>query len=633
MQLNEAIFLERQRLSLFCPVILGFGIIFGVFFPFLSWGSLTVSLVSSLIFGTLIFKKFKILSIVIGLFILGIYVAQTGGIFETSLLTQKKFVDRDYEKIEFFADVGYIDENHPTMKNMKRIIFKNIEFLENKELDFIKTSKMTCPASIDNNILPNDRVKVKAKISPYKIASIPNSFDQKQYNTLIKMDTAGIAFYIKKVESENKENDVFSYIRRGLTKIVIEKIKNPEAGGVAAALLTGDKSSISQEVRDKFINSGTAHILAISGLHMTIVASILFFIFFKMMLYLGCIFQKINARKIAAIITIPLTFLYLAISGFSPSATRAFIMTTICLISAIMGRGIVSLRSISFAAFLILILDSGSLFLVSFQLSFCAVGALIAFYEVYQKKFYELKVNSNKFIFYVIASIITTIIASLATFPVSIATFNRLSLSGILGNLVAIPATTCLIMPLGIVTLALGYFTDIFTQLLEKILSLFIDILGWISEIPGSNLAVKSPENLTLYMIITGGIILCLLKTKLRHIGSMMMFIGLLFWVFESKPDIIIPPETDAICFIEDGKFYATSKQKGRNKILAIQRNLGFSGDIEKKDFKRDHIKFEKKIYKQGLFIWSKNKKVKQIAQNQHPYCPAFYEDVKNVEY
>ena len=125
------------------------------------------------------------------------------------------------------------------------------------------------------------------------------------------------------------------------------------AGGIASALMTGDKSSIPPEVREKFINSGTAHILAISGLHMSIVATIVFFIFLKVFQYLSCVFRGLSAKRSSAIATIPITFLYLALSGFSPSATRAFIMTTVFLCGSIFGRGSLSLRSVSAAAFAI----------------------------------------------------------------------------------------------------------------------------------------------------------------------------------------------------------------------------------------------------------------------------------------
>jgi competence protein ComEC len=624
-QIKEYLTIEKSRLKLFVPVILGVGIIVGVFFPFYCWKTLLVFLLISFSIFILVFKKSKILANTILIFSLGIYIAQTGGILKMNLLTKKQFVEKECNGVSFTAKISFVDETHPTMKNMRRITFQNIEFQQNSNLHFVKTAKMTCSTKMTENLFPNDIVKVTGKIAPYKSAAIPGAFDQLQYNALVGLDASGIVYNIKKLEDKiSSISDLFSYLRCFLTKQISAKMRNP-AGGVACALLTGDKSPITPDVREMFINSGTAHILAISGLHMSILASLLFFIFLKIFQYISCIFSQVNARQYAAITTAFLTFLYLVLSGFSPSATRAFIMTTIFLISIIFGKSSISLRSVAIAAFLILLFDAGALFLVSFQLSFCAVVALIAFYETFQPKLskirFKCKTLYQRFGFYVLASSITTLIASFATLPISIFTFNRLSLSGILGNLVAIPSMSFIIMPLGILSLITGYFFDYFVIILEYLLNCIVSLLGKISEIPGSAITIKSPNIFTLYTIVTGGIIICLLKTKIRLIGLLPIFFGSLIWVLATKPDVIAVPGENVICFIEDSKFYTTSLQKGRRKVTSIQRNLGFDGRLEKRKY---HWSFCN-VYEDGLFIWSKTDKIMKIARRKHPYCPAYF--------
>ncbi|MDR0942669.1 MAG: ComEC/Rec2 family competence protein [Holosporales bacterium] len=637
MNLNRKIFkdiiLEKQNLPLFSPVVLGCGIMRGVFYPFFQFGSLLIFLAVSLAISFLTFKKFKIISVSILLFAVGVYVSQTGGLFETNLLSQKKFVEKEYDSIKFLATVKFVDETHPTMKNMRRITFKNMKFTDNPELSFVKTAKTTCSSRMSDGLLPNDSVEVFGKISPYKLPAIPNSFDQIQYNSLVKLDATGIVYRIEKLSDGGDSSEIFTYLRCFLTKQILKKL-DKTAGGIASALLTGDKSPISQDIREKYINSGTAHILAISGLHMSIVASLIFFLFLKIMQYVSLLFHAINPKKYAALITIPITFLYLELSGESPSAVRAFIMTTIFLISVVLGRKVFSLRSVSLAAFLILLFDSGSLFLVSFQLSFSAVVVLISFYETFQRKFATLKNACDswdkKICFYFISSSVTTLIASVATLPISIATFNRLSLSGLLGNLIAIPTVSFIVMPLGIISLAACYFSDFFINALKYVLIYLTHMMGLVADIPGSAITVRSPGALALYTIMAGGIILALLKTKIRHIGTSLICCGLLFWILEESPDIIVPPNSDVVCFIENGKFYATSLKKDRPRVLSVQRNLGFDGKLEKKEiacFPFAGFQFEKGKYPRGLFVWSKTNKIKQIAKRRHPFCPASFED------
>jgi competence protein ComEC len=579
---------------------------------------------------SLIFRKIAILIIV---FSIGFYISQTGGILKTEFLVEKQFLTTAVDKIFFRANVGFIEENHPTMQGMQRIILDNIIFdddLDHKKYSFIKTVKMTCGSKMLFDISPKDTVKVMASFSPFKIPAIPGSFDQLQFNSIMGIDATGVIFYIKKSQYEvirSRFMENFSYIRFYMTKTISEKIHG-EASGIAAALLTGDKSAIPPHVRDKFIKSGTAHILAISGLHMSILAGILYFLIRRLFLYIGCIAPNINASVVSAVFTIPFLFLYLALSGFSPSAIRAFIMSAICLFSIIMGKRAISLKNISVAAFLILLFDPGSLFHVSFQLSFAAVLTLISFYESYQEKLSNLYIGKSvlkKTLMYVVSSVITTTIATIATTPISVSTFNRFSVQNIFGNLTAIPITTFLIAPLGVLNICIGSFTDMFMKPLEMAINLMIKIMSFVSDLPGSEIPLRSPTVLIMSTIILGGIILCLLRTKLRHVGTALIFVSLFLYVFVQKnPYIIMVPEEDnLVCVIEGDKLYANSKRKGRNKIDSIMRNLGIMGEINKlsEDFKIPPYKYDKKY---GLFIW-KNGDIKQIAKRRHQFCPAYY--------
>lgn len=628
---KQCLLIEKERFLLFIPVILGIGILTGVFFPFSSVNKFIISLGVFVLISLVFYRTSKFLTFTLLIFLLGVYISQTGGILDFDFLPQKKFLEKEHEGINFEATVKFIEETHPTMKNMRRVVFKNIKFPSSSEdLSFIKTAKMTCSVNTSENIFPGDVVNVKGKLMPFKPPAIPGAFDQRQYNSLIKIDANGVVYYIKKINKRNNL-DYFSYFRRILTKNIVLKIKG-KAGGIASALLTGDKSSIPNPIREVFINSGTAHILAISGLHMSILASLTYFLFLKIFQYFSCIFYRIKPRLFASILTIPIMFLYLGLSGFSPSAIRAFIMTLFFMVSIILERGVLSLRSVAIAAFLILIFDPASLFLVSFQLSFCAVVALISFYERYQEQLNQFKLQYDsifwKVAFYIFASFLTTIIASLATLPVSIATFNRLNCTGILGNLIAIPAMSFLIVPVGVFSLITIGFSELGIKALEFILNKLIDILSLVSMFPYSNITIKSPGLLTLYIIISGGIILCLCHSKIRHLGWLGIAFGIMFWGLEKKPNIIVPPQSNIVCFVENNNFYTTSVQKGRRSALAIQRNLGFEGKLIKKPFAEELPKEPEN----GLYIWTKHNCEKEIALRKHPYCPAYFQRIRRID-
>ena len=617
-ELNNCLYNEKCRLPLFAPVILGIGILIGVYYPVSSLFYL-YTIVCSIIFIAIIFKfNFVIL------FILGFYISQTGGILKTDLLVNKQFITKQHNKISFYADVDYIDETHPVMKNMQRISFKNIKLINNKQLDFIKTAKMTCALKFSKNIMPNDRVKVFANFSPLKNGIVPFSFNQKQYYSINNWDATGIILNIQKIESKSNIN-IFPYLRRILTSNIISKL-GPIEGGIASALITGDKSSIPSNIRNIFVKSGTAHVLAVSGLHMTLISSILYIFFLKLMLYLQCFFLFINPRRISACITILLTFFYLAISGFSPSANRAFIMTTIFLTSIALGKGLLSMRNISLSAFLILLFNPGSLFSISFQLSFSAVTALIAFYEKYKSKFSDFININNKFfkqiIIYFGGSLVTTVVATIATAPISITTFNQFSLCGVFGNIIAIPLISFCIIPLGLICLIGGYHFDFIINTFKLLINILVNCLTYMSNLPLTNITIKSPHVSTLYIIIIGGILLCCLITRLRYIGIFLIIYGTITWILEKNPTTIILPKYNIVCFIKNNEFYSNFKYKAKNLVHAIQRNYGFD--------KTTKIKYciNNKKYKYNTFIWDNGKK-KTTYNSIHPYCPTIYINIK----
>jgi ComEC/Rec2-related protein len=620
-----------------------------------------VSVCFALAFVSFLFHKHARYSFIV--FAIGLYVSQTGGILKTvPLLIDKGHITKQVEKISFYADVGFIEETHPIMKNMQRLILKNIRFCNADEAENCKsvsTVKMTCSSKMLQGVQPLDAVKVTGSLFPLRGPVIPGSFDPRQYNSIMGIDATGVIFYLKELSHSREHSglakgltngltkglakkysnfmEIFSYLRFHLTKAMSTRISG-EASGIAAALLTGDKSGISSETRDKFIKSGTAHILAISGLHMSIVTVIALFVIKRLLMYVGCLMRRqLNYQAIAAAITIPLTFVYLALSGFSPSATRAFIMTGICLISTMIGRKAISIRNISVAALLILLFNPGTLFHVSFQLSVSAVLALLAFYESYNSRIFYRQTLFGRILSYVCSSMIMTTIATIATTPISVATFNRFSAQNLSGNLIAVPIVSFLIAPLGIANIVLCKFSDILIKPLQFSIDVMVSAMDTISKLPGSEIALKTPTQCIMWLIIMGSIFLCLLRSKLRYIGAGLVGAGAFLYAFVQKSPylIVVPNETDVVCMVEDGIMYSSSKQKGRPKIEAIMKTLGLKGDIVKRDIVSGlklftdksalpGLKIKNFSNEEGAFVWS-NGKVGHIQSRKHPYCSAFY--------
>lgn len=214
---------------------------------------------------------------------------------------------------------------------------------------------------------------------------------------------------------------------------------------VVAAMVLGDKSALTKELRETYSVSGASHVLALSGLHLGIIYFILSFIFVRM-----------GWRVAGQLFTLPVIWLFALMVGFSPSVVRAATMLTVYGIVALLGRSAFSLNTLSLAALIMLVFSPLSLWDVGFQLSFMAVLGIIVFFPIFNKGFAWLfdAILSNKIRNHRILKTIFEWILGLAS--VSVATqvttaplvahyFGRFPTFFLVTNFVAIPLVTLIL--------------------------------------------------------------------------------------------------------------------------------------------------------------------------------------------
>ena len=163
----------------------------------------------------------------------------------------------------------------------------------------------------------------------------------------------------------------------------IGAVLSGDAGAVATALLTGHRGGISPETMAAIRNAGLAHLLAISGLHIGMIAGIAFFaLWFGLALVPGAALRW-PTRKIAAIGALAVAAAYLLLTGATIPTQRAFLMLAVVMVGVLAGRVAISMRLVAAAATVLLLLSPESLPTPSFQMSFAAVVALVAAYEAW----------------------------------------------------------------------------------------------------------------------------------------------------------------------------------------------------------------------------------------------------------
>lgn len=261
---------------------------------------------------------------------------------------------------------------------------------------------------------------------------------------------------------------MISMIRRQLAQHVYHAA-GARAGGFSAALASGDRSFMSEADQEALRGAGLAHLLAISGLHMGIVGGLVFLLVWRVLSLIEPIALRMHVKKPAAIAALLACAAYLVISGASVSTQRAFIMAAILFGAVLIDRTALSLRSISIAMILILVLAPWSVLTPGFQMSFAATGALVATYERWNRRRRQQGfLQQTRIAFWFKSLVVTSTVSSLATLPFALYHFERAAPLGLIANLFAMPiislftapaaAAALLLSPFGLDTWALRAF-------------------------------------------------------------------------------------------------------------------------------------------------------------------------------
>ena len=266
----------------------------------------------------------------------------------------------------------------------------------------------------------------------------------------------------------------------------------PHAATIASALLIGRKNYEHQIVFDHFRQAGLAHLLAISGLHMALFCVSLYGVLRLVMSVFVRFSQSWPAHKIAAVIAILAGFFYLLLAGHPISAIRAFFMTAMMFSAVLLDRRTVTLRHLNYITLLILIVMPSALHQPAFQLSFAATYGIVMFHDVMSQKRILAHQPVLRQFYYMVA---TSSIAILATLLITSYHFGVVSVWGVVANIVAIPYTAIVVMPVGIVFLLslIGGVEWLIAPLFEVALQALLQFAGHIADWPYAELFIKMP--------------------------------------------------------------------------------------------------------------------------------------------
>lgn len=361
-----------------------------------------------------------------------------------------------------------------------------------------------------------DRVAINSRIRSIRNFNNPGGFDFKRSMAYREI---WASVFIEGKELNLLENQVESgllglidRVRSAIARLIDQASFGSE-DAVLKALVMGDQSGIAPDIRQVFTRTGTSHILAISGLHITIVASIVFMLFRWLLSWIPIVLRYAWTRKGAAVLTlIPIT-LYALIAGFSPSTQRALIMVAVFLLAFLVERETDLMNTLALAALGILAVQPASLFSISFQLSFVAVLSIV--YGLDRVKAARsaasrdlegrtAKIRRGLLVFFGVS-----LVATWGTLALGMYYFNTVSCIGLLANGVAIPLIGYVVVALGLVgTLLAPLNTEAAVacyQISGFVLSKSIALLELMAALPYAAVRTMSPSvlEMTLFYLLS----------------------------------------------------------------------------------------------------------------------------------
>ena len=286
---------------------------------------------------------------------------------------------------------------------------------------------------------------------------------------------------------------------------------NPPGSAIFKALVLGEQGDLPEEIKEYFILTGTAHLLAISGDQFGIVALLSFSLLIWILKRSEFLLLSISVRKWAAALTIPCIVLYAFIAGGGISVIRAAIMVIIFLFSILLDRERNLLHTLALAAFLILIFSPPSLFDVSFQLSFLAVLSILYLVPRLLQEFKQdeisllLKASWTKNILkYTRLSLLVTGVAILGTAPLVALHFNRFAPIGLITNFFVIPWVGFLIVPLSLTASIFSFFfLPLATLLIDMngfITLILLRVLAFFASLPFASFFISTPTVFEIFL-------------------------------------------------------------------------------------------------------------------------------------
>ncbi len=577
---------EQGRWFLWVPVFFGCGI--GIYFE-LAWepsASLALGLLASSLAARILAQR-----VLFGFLLTSIALCVSAG-FTVAKLRTAVMRSPMIERHGAYDVEGFVESFDRQTPKRARVIIR-LASLKLNDADVAKRPfRIRASVRGEAALRPGSYIKMRAILGPPPEPVLPGGFDFARLSYF--QGVGGSGFSLSKPEIiDGKQLPMDMEVRSWLADLRAQigsriiSVLPGQTGEVAAALTVGQTAGLSEAAMDDLRGSGLAHVISISGLHMSLVAGTVFWFLRWVLALFPSIALRYSVRTLAGGAALFCVTVYLALSGASIAAVRSYLMIAVVFLAILLNRPALSLRNIALAGLLILIVLPDSLVDVSFQMSFAATAALIAGYERFGRYLhFEARSIRERLVWqpvYLIGGVlVTTATAGLAVEPFSAYHFHNLTSYSALGNLLGGPPIDFLVMPAMVVALiAMPFGLDEWPlKIMGFGIDLMMSIAKYVASLPGSIIHVPAFPFAALLIIVLGGLWLVIWRRPWRLAGLAVIGAGVALTSVHEKPDILIDREAKAIAV--RGKDGLLQAPKSRKASYSLGQWLRADGDNRK---------------------------------------------------
>jgi len=397
------------------------------------------------------------------------------------------------------------------------------------------------------------QIRLKARLQPPPPMALPGSHDFARDLWFAGIGGVGRAIGPVEVVKASSGGDLDA-LRDRLGRHIRTQLPG-RSGGIATALVTGDQAAVSVEDAEAMRRSGLSHLLSVSGLHIAAVVGAAMLLALKLLAVSERLALRFNLVLVAAGAGALAGVAYTLLTGMQVPTVRACIAALLVLAGIALGRDAISLRLVAVGALLVLMVRPEALAGASFQMSFSAVTAIIALHHWAPVRSWlspREEVLPLRLLRGAGGLLLTGLVVEIALMPFALYHFHRAGLYGVAANLIAIPLTTFVIMPMeagALILDAVGLGTPLWAAAGWTIEAM-LGLAHQVGKAEGAVAMLPTMPRWAFALMIGGGLWLCLWSGRIRRWGIVPFAAGALGAAAAPVPDLLVTGDGQHLALI-----------------------------------------------------------------------------------